>query len=400
MAITGTPVRPTFVNPDVPQRHEYRVQACDLLTGNSLNYDLQMNVSSILRAINDGGGTMTGVASLRSPIDYKQVLRPRQTAIWVWRDEVPVWGGILWVVTPDPVAETVSIQCQGFMSYLTKVKLLSDQTFTNVEQLDIARALIDYAMGRPNALVNYAALSSTPATILDTGGSNLGITYSALASGVVRTRTNADGYAGAQEPLIMDLLTNLAGVINGFQWCEDLQWAGGTAMPVPYVQFAYPQFSRNISLKLRFPGDVVTYLPTIDGTSSVNRYSAIGTTDSTGKTLRAIRNNYVDITAGAPILMGDSGSNYNDVSVAQTLDQHAVEDLATVAGNSVAIPVTTTGDIFGKFSVGDSLQTSFTSAWDKTPFETPLQCTQWELVPSTTGQAEVMNLTMAPLRVI
>lgn len=391
-------------NPDLQAQHKYRLQVCDLLTGRQLAYNLDAIITSVLRGINDAGGTLAATIPLREQndtVNVKSILTTRKTVIWIWRDEVPIWGGILWQVTPDVTNETVQIQCQGFMSYLAHVELWSDQTFTNVDQMDIARALLDYAQGLPNVLINYANLS-TAGTVLDTGGSNIGLTYSTLTSGVLRTRAPADGYQGSQQPKIMDLLTNLGNVIDGFQWYEDITWTpGSTAQPVPFVQFAYPQFKRSIPLTLRMPGTVITYEAPVDGTNSVNGYVAIGATNTTtNNTFRAIRTNQAELAAGFPVLRGDSGSNYTDVTNAATLDAHAVEDIATVAGSSVAYIVTAIGDVFGKFNLGDSLSTSLLSAWDKVAFEGQLQVIQWELIPGTTSQQEQLKLTMAPIRSI
>jgi hypothetical protein len=374
-----------------------------------------MTVTSVSRALNDGGGQLQATGSLTGKIDLRAILNPQKTAVWLWRrvsqlnpdgsiywsQEAPIWGGIVWKIEQDITAETATISAEGFLSYLSRVRLLSDQTFTNVDQLDIARALLDYAQGRANSLLSYGWMNSAH-TVADTGGSDLGIQYDQEESGRLRVRAPADGYQASQTPVIMDLLSNLAGVIDGFQWYEDIQWAGPGVMPTPFVEFGYPQFSRALPVRLEFPGNIVSYTAPVDGSAAVNRYIAIGATnDTTSQTLIAIRNNITaQTTAGYPILMGDSGSNYTDVTNASTLDAHAAEDLATVAGNSIVYQVITRGDVFGRFGVGDTMSCHFESVWDRVPVDVQLQCIQWTLQTAATTQDEILTVDMAPVRII
>lgn len=68
-----------------------------------------------------------------------------RTAVWILRDGVCVWGGILWTLRRN--GDGLNIGCEGFWSYFRKRRLRHTKDFTTVatDPLAIVRNLIDYA---------------------------------------------------------------------------------------------------------------------------------------------------------------------------------------------------------------------------------------------------------------
>ncbi len=78
----------------------YRFILSDVLTGQVLSDAVSLRVSSYARRLNNAT-TCQAVLDLASPsvralTDPVAATEPRRSALWVIRNETPVWGGIIW----------------------------------------------------------------------------------------------------------------------------------------------------------------------------------------------------------------------------------------------------------------------------------------------------------------
>lgn len=134
-----------------------------------------------------------------------QQVDPGRTLLAVERDGVVLWAGWLWDVSADVRASQLRLTASGPMSVLRRRHVLVDKTFTQVDQITIARTLIDDAQ---------AVYSNSQVGI--SIGSDIGIdtTTDTTTSGVLRDRT----YYAAERHVVADVLENLAAVDGGFDF--------------------------------------------------------------------------------------------------------------------------------------------------------------------------------------
>ncbi|MEV7413541.1 hypothetical protein AB0O04_37700, partial [Streptomyces althioticus] len=131
----------------------YRILLCDLRSDRLLDA-LPVHGVSIDDYIGKTG-SMRGTV----PIPNRQIadrarraLVPGRTGAWVERGRDIWWGGILWTLNLTSDARGflgAQLQCGGWESYLYRRLLLDTLTAEQVDQLDIARGLLDYVQNTP-----------------------------------------------------------------------------------------------------------------------------------------------------------------------------------------------------------------------------------------------------------
>lgn len=148
-----------------------------------------------------------GTASVQMPLVAPGApdIAAGSTVLWIERDGALVFGGIVWTVAGDAGQNTATVNAGDFLTYLNRRLIRTTQTFTAADQLDIARALVDYANAVPDAL-----------DIIGTAGTNV--------SGVTRTQT----FASWERKNVGQALEQLAAVNDGFDFVLELTYQGNT----------------------------------------------------------------------------------------------------------------------------------------------------------------------------
>ncbi|MFH8530452.1 hypothetical protein ACH4GE_18780 [Streptomyces tendae] len=299
----------------------YRVLLCDLRSDQLLD---ALPLSGV--SLDDYIGK-TGRLSAAVPIPNaaladraRKALVPGRTAVWVERGRDLWWGGILWTLSlaSDQRGRlSAQIQAGGWESYLYHRLLYDTQVAEQVDQLDIARGLVDYVQTTP--------------------GGDIGITYDTHTSGVLRDRT----YLRYDLPAVGDLLDDLAAVENGFEW-RIASFRDTDGRRVKRMRFGYPKIVTGAAdIVLDHPGPVLSYTWPTDATRKANAWQSRGATvnsnqaaDSFPLTSGLVVDD-ADVAAGWPRL--DGTSDYTTVTQQVTLDAHARAD-ASAARNPVVIP--------------------------------------------------------------
>lgn len=171
---------------------EYVYVTADALTGRfiselplkAVRFELGLNTAEVFSADLPLAGMNAAVAATE----------PSRTCLYIVRGAQIVWGGFIWGRQYDSGSATLKLSGRELFSYLDKIRLEQDVTFTNVEQLAIARWLISYAMGKPSSNMRFEFVDPIQ------------------ASGVLRDRT----YVGADLAPIGQRVRELAAVQNGF----------------------------------------------------------------------------------------------------------------------------------------------------------------------------------------
>ena len=100
---------------------EYRYYVCDLMTGELL-VEVPFRGVSYSRSLNEAGNFSGEIAVTDDTFNlsvYENTL-PGKTSLYVVRNGVCVWGGIIWSRTYDLVSRTVNVSASEFPSYLAR----------------------------------------------------------------------------------------------------------------------------------------------------------------------------------------------------------------------------------------------------------------------------------------
>ena len=299
----------------------YRLLFCDLRSDQLLD---ALPVQGV--ALDDyigKTGRLTGTVPIPNRAIAERARRaivPGRTAVWVERGRDIWWGGILWTLALASDARGflgAQIQAGGWESYLYRRLLFDTQVAEQVDQLDIARGLVDYVQNTP--------------------GGNIGLTYGTTVSSVLRDRT----YLRYDLPTVGDLLDDLAAVEDGFEW-RIASFRDVDGRRVKQLQLGHPIIRAGATeIVLDHPGPVLSYTWPVDATAKANAWQSRGASvnnnqaqDSYPLTSPVLVDD-ADIAAGWPRL--DGSSDYTTVEVQTTLDAHARADQAA-ARNPVQIP--------------------------------------------------------------
>jgi len=316
----------------------YRYLAYDLLTGilleelplRDVSFELRLNGAGAFSAtMPTGFRTRSGVSLNRI---YLGATEPLQTALYVERDGVLVWGG--WIIGRGRSSENGTITLAGadFFSFLNRQTIETTFTFTVGvdDQFDIVRALVDWLQAQ--------------------GGGNIALAVTAGDSGVTRDRT----YYGYEAKNLGEAISQLAAVADGFDFAVDVGYSSG--FPTKTLSLHYPSRGRALADTghvFETGRNILTYDWPEDGARTANRVIALGAGDGIDMlTTVAARTDLIDL--GYPRL--SSVLSLKDVSVASTLAGHAQAEVDAYGLPTVAPTVTVQAGAepsVGSWIVGD-----------------------------------------------
>ena len=208
----------TGTSPAPAPEHTYTYLFCDLRT-DELLAELPMSAVTYSTELN-GIGVLRGTipyADETLPLDPEAASVPGRTALYVDRDGVIVWGGIVW--TREPAAAGKTIQAAEFLSYYqhryVKTTLSTDTSLvTNPAYVPDGQRLYADQKYIVWSLLQYAHAQ--------TGGS-IGVDTNALTApphGINRTVT----YFAFERPEIYKAIADLAAADDGFDFAIEVGW--------------------------------------------------------------------------------------------------------------------------------------------------------------------------------
>lgn len=316
----------------------YRYLAYDVLSG-ALIEELPLSGVRFSRVLNGAGGMSASLQLNRRTSSgdslnaaYIAATIPQRTKIFIDRDGVLVWGGIIWSRAYSYQSQRLDIEAAELWSYFRMRTLKVNKTYVNQDQLDIARDLLTYAQSVP--------------------GGNIGVTLATNDSGVLRTRTQ---YFGYERKPIAEAVQQLSQVINGFDFGIDVTY-DVLGAPTAVMNFGYPRRGRTAranEIVFELGRNMFDYVWPEDGSNGANSITAIGAGE--GVTMLLVDLTDVEmIDAGYPLL--DDTIQYKDVTRTDTLADHAYAELMIRSGSRIAAKFTvlSTDDVpFGSWIVGD-----------------------------------------------
>ena len=315
----------------------YRYLFADLLT-NEILAELPITGVNFTQQLNTSG-TLTGRLLLSginaTDLNVSAGTIPGRTAIYVDRNGILVWGGVLWNRQYNSDSQTLTFQAREFESYFDRRKITTTQVFNNVDQLTIANALMNGAQATPSGDIGVI---TTPAT-----------------SGVLVSRT----YYGYELKNVYAAIQDLSRQLNGFDFNIQVAYDGG-GNPTKRLVLSYPKSGTTYSPTslsapvFQFPsGNMVEYEYPEDASIAANTIYALGAGSNEGK-LIATATDPALLAAGFPLL--EQEANYSDIT-----DATMLSSLATGQIKATAYPPTTLRVVappsqnpeFGTYVIGD-----------------------------------------------
>jgi hypothetical protein len=349
----------------------YTWRAYDLMTNRFL-MDLPVLGGSYTEALNDpgsfsltvplsprvrkfSGGSYVDAGALYNTLNWDvqaiyNAVTPGRTAIFVDRDGVLVWGGIVWTRRPQNAA--LEIGGNGFLSYFARRRIRQDFDRLGTEQCEIARTYLNYATG-----VTYQGRAV----------GNIGIAIDATTnSGVIRDSL----VNGSDRKFVLDTVMELVNLSNGFDLDVSVAYDPQTGAPTKRLSFFYPHKGRlpaettlvwEYEAGLDVPGGTIaSYDWPEDGSRMLTL--ALGRGDTSD--FPVLSEQYADnmLALGWPLLE-DEHTWSNDVAIEDqaTLDEHTRAVLA-VRGGLVTTPTVSLvpGVDPGAYDLGDYVRLNLT----------------------------------------
>ncbi|MEV3856071.1 hypothetical protein AB0J38_17320 [Streptomyces sp. NPDC050095] len=307
----------------------------------------------------------------------RQAVKPGRTALWVERGGALWWGGIVWTLTPQTDERgfvSADLQAATFDSYLDHRIIYDTQTATDLDQLAIARGLVDYAQTQK--------------------GGDLGIRPDETqTSGVRRDRS----VPGDESTTVRDALDELAKLDGGFEWRIQVS-RSADGERVKSLQLGHPVIrTGDRPVMLTFPGNVLAYSWPEDATEVANVWQARGTTTNKNQTagsapllsdrLEAAE----ELSAGWPRL--DGSADYNTVRDAKTLNAHARADLEA-ARQSTTIPTLRVrlDDQVHADMIGRTARLRIADTWFSDGLDASYRVVGWQVTVGERGSGESAEL--------
>jgi hypothetical protein len=316
----------------------YSFIAADLLT-NEILAELPIKRGAQVSRVLSGTGTFQGVVPLGDAryarLDLIRGTDPNRTVLYIDKDDVLIWGGIIWGRQYSSDTKELEITGLEFASFFTKhyLSVDSDAIFPReaVDQFDLFRALINYVQTKPFA--------------------NLGIDLGSGDSGILRDRF----WNGFEFKEIAEACQQLSEVENGFDWLFDVRY-DESHIPSRYLTLGYPQLGRaaeSTSFLFEKPGNLVKYAYPEDGSGQALETFAVGAGEGDAM---LIADTYLPglHDEGYPLLQ--QVTQYKDVTIPATLRGHANRDEAKAEFPRTAQVVTVRQDqdpLFGDYVLGD-----------------------------------------------
>ncbi|MGW5130349.1 hypothetical protein [Streptomyces sp. NPDC004135] len=338
--------------------HTYTYLFCDLRT-DELLAELPLADVSYSFELN-GIGKLSGTIPYNDEtlqLDPETASTPGRTAVYVDRDGVLVWGGIVW--TRDRVKGGKSIQAAEFLSYFqhryvkktlsTDTSLLLNPAYVS----DGGQRLFGDQKFVFWSLLRYAQ---------DQAGGNINVDLNSLTApghGIDRTVT----YFGYERPEIYKAIAELAAADNGFDFGIEVGWTSSANNVAPQryrrARAWYPRRGRTaaesglVFSKGGGHGSVIDYDWPEDGTSLVTEMSGLGAGSGEARIVKTATATDL-INSGWPLLEGvETYDGVIDEAQVQGLT-NADLDARSRATTQPTFTVAADSDPeFGSYQVGD-----------------------------------------------
>ena len=318
----------------------YRYLFADLLS-NSIIGELQLTGVNFTKTLNAAGTFSASLLISDANEASANIINstvPGRTAVYVDRNGVLIWGGVIWNREYNSTSQHLSISAREFESYFEKRRVLTTTVYNNVDQLTIAQALINTAQAATNG--------------------NIGVQVGTETSGVLVNRT----YFSYEQKTIFAALTDLSQQSNGFDFTIGVAYDGSgnptkkLVMKSPQGGIRYDATSTTAPV-FEFPsGNVIEYTFQEDASQVANRLTATGAGSNEGQ-VQQVKLATDQLTAGWAVL--EDGVSYGDIYDANIISNLAAGKLAAVKNPPVTLQIVAPAfedPQLGSYDVGDDIR--------------------------------------------
>jgi hypothetical protein len=367
----------------------YTYLAQDLTSGIILN-ELPLHGVTFDRQLNKAGN-MGGSSSLdNGRLDNDDLLEatvPGRTALYIYREDKIVWGGIIWSRWYQSQGKALQFSAQTWESYAYKRIYRGD----GVHTLTLTQAQCQLVQWLWNDLQQSDSRA------------NIGVLPASRFPAHDITRTYAlNPFDFKTYGSTIDDITD-----NYDDSCEFYidTYEDGYGNPVKQMVLGYPRVGTVVNftdLVIDYPGNILNYYYTENVSDAANRAFAtgdgIGDTSDTGDSSQVIWGVATDTAsmgAGYPLL--DSSTSHSGVTVQSRINAHARSDLAqkpvpTISHTFELDPVA--DPVFGTYGLGDDARVQIQDPRFPDGLDTVVRTIGWSVKPGESDGPEQLSLVL------
>jgi hypothetical protein len=328
----------------------YRYLFVDLLS-NTIIAELPLTGVGFTQQLNQAGTLqghllLSGVNANQFNVDLSTI--PAFCGIYVDRDGILVWGGVIWGRSYNSMSQTLTFSAQEWISYFDHRRVTQDVEFTNIDQLVIAKTLIEDAQNATYGDIGVGYNSAGQTT-----------------SGVLVSRT----YYNYEFKNVFQAIQDLSRQADGFDFAIDVEYDISTGLPSKNFNTYFPRSGEiyspgNLNTPVFiFPaGNIVEYEYPEDGSVVANTVYALGAGSNEGKQI-ATGQDTAKFAEGWALL--ETTSNYSDIT-----DQTVLQELANAQAIATSYPPVVlkvvvpafVDPVFGTYAVGDDTRIIITDS--------------------------------------
>lgn len=326
----------------------YRYLFVDLLT-NTIIAELPLTGVGFTQQLNQPGNfqghlLISGINTAQFNVDASTI--PGKCGLYVDRNGILVWGGVIWGRTYNSQSQELSLTAQEWLSYFSHRRVNETVAYTNTDQLVIAKDLIVNAQAQPYGDIGV--------------GYN---THGQTTSGVLIDRV----YYNYELKNVFEAIQDLSRQDDGFDFVIDVSYDLVTGLPrkdfntyYPRSGVAYTTGSLTVPV-FEFPaGNMVEYEYPEDGSLVANTMYALGAGSNEGKLL-ATAADTARFAEGWALL--ENTANYSDITDQTVLTNLAAAQVLAVSYPPVVLKVVVPAyqnPEFGSYEIGDDCRVIIT----------------------------------------
>lgn len=280
------------------------------------------------------------VDSAGASLVTRENFRPRRTYVWLERDKVVVWSGLLWSRATAPADGLITATAKGPHSYFRHRYFNTDKTFAAVDELTMAREIIDHAQAVTSGTIGI-------------------LTSDTNTAGVTRTRT----YLGRERKSYAEAIDQLAALTDGFDFRYDSFRDPTSGNYEVEFRTAYPATGRATTLVFEHGSNCDVIDIDEDGEAAANQVTATGAGETTAMLTSVTQD--LAVLSFEPLL--ESVISLVDVTVQATLDAHASAELARRLDDETTVTIRMhpgAAPGIGSYLTGDRVRLIYSDAFE------------------------------------
>ncbi|HEX2312556.1 MAG TPA: hypothetical protein VHJ17_02415 [Thermomonospora sp.] len=365
----------------------YHYLVADLATGN-VHDELPLRQVSFSTQLNEAG-EFRGTLVLGDPRigvrEPHRVAEPGRTALYVTRDGVPVWGGVVWTVRYASADRTMELGAAGFLSYFDHRRVLPASYDPDVH--DLTRVAVRYE-GRDQAEIAWDLVATAQAH----PDGDLGVRPPPPQDGPRVPRTIA--YPGDQLKNVGEALRELAALDDGPDVLFDVETGPGGRI-VRRMRVGRPRLGQQGSPHVwEYGANLVEYSWSQDAAGAATRVFALGGQRNDRQLIAVAR---VPHPAGRPLTETDV--SYVETTDPAVLAGHATAALASLRPPVVLLELTVRADrdpVLGSYRLGDDALVVIRDHCFPDGARLPVRLVGMEVTPGDDAGEETVRLTVSP----